>query len=511
MRAPHPIARSQEPREWRRLPLGGDWVAPSGSAILEVRDPASLSLVGSVPVADHHDVALAVVAARRAFDQGPWPRSNLDARIEGVRRLLAALSKRRDDLVRLIVSETGLPIGGTVLSGTGASQVDGAIELIRASIETAQDYPFCEETTGRGGRALVVSEPVGVVVAIVPWNGPLWSALMKIVPAMLAGCTVIVKPSPLAPLDAMVLAECAMEADMPPGVLNVVQGDREVGEALVADPGVDKVSFTGSTAVGREVARQCAANLTRVNLELGGKSAAIVLDDADLDAAVPILLCGGLDNNGESCTALTRIVVSRPRAAELLERLRASVGSLAVGDPFDPAVDIGPLITETQRTRAETAIAGALGEGASVLVGGGRPRELPHGWYLEPTVLADVGNGMAAARDEIFAPVLSVIECGSDAEAVEIANDSPYGLSGAVFSADPERALDVCRQVRTGTLNINGFTINIDAPLGGFKQSGMGREYGVWGLREFVELKTINLLDAADALGGGRPSAVRSR
>ena len=502
MNAPRAIVRRQEPREWRRLPIGGEWVVPSGSAVLGVEDPASLSLVGSVPVADRRDVGLAVAAARRAFDQGPWPRSSLEARIEAVGRLLVALSERRDDLVRLIVSETGLPTGGTQLSGTGASQVDGAIELIRASIETALDYPFCQETTGRGGRALVVSEPVGVVVAIVPWNGPLWSALMKIVPAVLAGCTVIVKPSPLAPLDAMVLAECAMEADVPPGVLNVVQGDREVGEALVGDPGVDKVSFTGSTAVGREVARLCAANLTRVNLELGGKSAAVVLDDADLDAVVPILLCGGLDNNGESCTALTRIVVSRSRAAELHERLRASVGALRIGDPFDPAVDVGPLITETQRSRAEAAIAGALGEGARVLVGGGRPREPERGWYLEPTVLANVGNAMAVARDEIFAPVLSVIECGSDAEAVEIANDSPYGLSGAVFSADPERALAVCRQVRTGTLNINGFTINIDAPLGGFKQSGLGREYGVWGLREFVELKTINLLDAADALGG---------
>lgn len=495
MTATTTLRRPDRQWQWERLYIGGEWVRPSTDAALEVRDPATLAVLGRVPFAGAADTLRAVAAARQAFDQGPWPAMALDERVDAVERLLAALSARREELRQLVVSETGLPAGGTALSGTGASQVDGALLLMRNSIEVARSFDFVEEITGLAGRARVRYEPVGVVAAIVPWNGPLWSAMMKLVPALLAGCTVILKPSPLAPLDAMVLAECAEAAGLPPGVLNVVPGDRDAGVALV-DGATDKISFTGSTSIGRELAQQCGAKLKRVTLELGGKSAAIVLDDADLDATLPVLLAGGLDNNGEYCTALTRIIVGRGLKDELVERLATAVGNLCVGDPFDPAVDIGPLISARHRERVEHYITAARTDGARVVTGGGRPAEPATGWYLYPAVIDGVTNDMRVAREEIFGPVLAVIESHSTDEAIAIANDSPYGLSGAVFSADPARAVAVADRVRTGTININGFTINIDAPLGGFKESGIGREYGVWGLREFLEPKTINLFDA---------------
>jgi aldehyde dehydrogenase (NAD+) len=487
------ISRSPEVWEYDRLFVDGAWRAPASRQTLEVRDPCTLETVGRLPLAGPEDADRAVASARRAFDSGRWPALRLDERMAMVERLGEQLMARRGELVQAIVSETGLPAGGTVLSGTGAGQVDGAFELLKASLEAVQSFPFVETVEGRFAPARVFYEPVGVVVAIVPWNGPLWSALMKVVPAVLTGGAVVLKPSPLAPLDSMILAECVEEAGFPPGVINVVPGGADAGAALVSDARVDKVSFTGSTAVGREVAALCSANLTRYNLELGGKSAAIVLEDADLDAALPVLLAGGLDNNGESCTALTRIVVCAPLIEELIERLSAAVRSLRTGDPFDPTVDIGPLISEQHRQRVENYIAGAIEDGARAIAGGSRPAGFWPGWFLEPTVLVDVRNEMQVAREEIFGPVLSVIGCASETEAISVANDSPYGLCGAVFTADEERALDVCRRIRTGTINVNTFTINIDAPLGGFKQSGIGREYGTWGVHEFVEPKTVNL------------------
>jgi acyl-CoA reductase-like NAD-dependent aldehyde dehydrogenase len=487
------LTRPVTPWEFAELSLDGRWCEALSTEMLGVRDPTTLETVGRLPLAGVEDAERAVATSRRAFDAGPWPSLPLDERMAAVERLGDELAARREELVRAVVAETGLPVGGTVLSGTGAGQVDGALALIAANLETVASFPFSETVHGRFAMAHVSYEPVGVVVAIVPWNGPLWSALMKLIPAVLAGNVVLLKPSPLAPLDAMILAQCVDRAGFPPGVITVVPGDVNAGVALVGDPRVDKVSFTGSTTTGRDVARLCTANLTRFDLELGGKSAAIVLDDADLDATLPVLVCGGLDNNGESCTALTRILVCQPLEDELVDRVGAAVTGLRTGDPFDPTVDVGPLITEQQRSRAEAYIAGAEADGARVVAGGSRPGVAFPGWFLEPTILAGVRNDMPVARDEIFAPVLSVIACRSEDEAVAVANDSPYGLSGAVFSAEADRAMAVCRRIRTGTINVNGFTINIDAPLGGFKWSGMGREYGVWGLREFVEAKTVNV------------------
>jgi aldehyde dehydrogenase (NAD+) len=487
------VARAPKVWEYDRLFVDGAWTAAASGQTLEVRDPCTLETVGRLPLAGPEDAARAVASARQAFDRGGWPDLALDDRGAAVERLGRKLLARREELVQAIVSETGLPAGGTVLNGTGAGQVDGAFELLKASLEAVQSFPFVETVNGRFAPAKVFYEPVGVVVAIVPWNGPLWSALMKVIPALLTGNAVVLKPSPLAPLDSMILTECVEEAGFPPGVVTVVPGGADAGAALVGDPRVDKVSFTGSTAVGRQVARLCSANMTRYNLELGGKSAAIVLEDADLDSALPVLLAGGLDNNGESCTALTRIVVCAPLIEELVERLSDAVRSLRTGDPFDPAVDVGPLISEHHRRRVEGYIAGAIEDGARAVAGGSRPAGPQPGWFLEPTVLVDVRNEMKVAQEEIFGPVLSVIGCASETEAISLANDSPYGLCGAVFTADEERAMDVCRRVRTGTINVNTFTINIDAPLGGFKQSGIGREYGIWGVREFVEPKTVNL------------------
>jgi aldehyde dehydrogenase (NAD+) len=487
------IARSTRVWEYDRLLLDGGWAAPASRQTLEVGDPCTLETIGRLPLAGAEDADRAVASARRAFDRGEWSTRPLEDRVAAVGRLGRQLAARREELVQAIVSETGLPSGGTVLSGTGAGQVDGAFELLKASLEAVQSFSFVETIDGRFAPARVFYEPVGVVVAIVPWNGPLWSALMKVIPAVLTGNVVILKPSPLAPLDSMILAECIEEAGFPPGVITVLPGGVEAGVALVSDPRVDKVSFTGSTAIGREVAGLCSAHLTRYNLELGGKSAAILLEDADLDTALPVLLAGGLDNNGESCTALTRIVVCGSLIDELVERLSSAVRNLRTGDPFDPTVDIGPLISEEQRRRAENYIAGAIEDGARVIAGGSRPSGPWPGWFLQPTVLVDVRNEMQVAQEEIFAPVLSVIGCASEAEAISVANDSPYGLCGAVFTADQERAIDVSRRVRTGTINVNSFAINIDAPLGGFKQSGIGREYGIWGVHEFVEPKTVNL------------------
>lgn len=479
--------------EWDRLYIGGHWVEPSDDQVIEVINPATESIAGRVPLAGAKDVERAVSAARSAMDSGPWPGMALEERVAVFEALAAALTERGEELVRLIVTETGLPSGGTVLSGTGAGQVAGTFELIRASIEAIRAFVFREELTGRAGRAIISQEPVGVVGAIVPWNGPLWSAVMKLAPALMAGCACILKPSPLAPLDSMVLAECAAAAGFPDGVLSVLPGGMEAGEHLVAHPGVDKISFTGSTTVGRAIAAACATNLTRCNLELGGKSAALVLDDADLDEVIPVLLAAGLDNNGESCTALTRILVPPHRHRELVEALAAAVAGLRVGDPFDPAVDVGPLISAQQRQRVEATIAGARDAGVTFVAGGGRPADLDRGWFVEPAVADGVTNDLPIAREEIFGPVLAVIEYGSVDEAVQIANDSPYGLCGGIFTSDVERGVELCGRIRTGTINVNRFVINIEAPLGGFKSSGLGREYGTAGIREFVETKTINL------------------
>jgi aldehyde dehydrogenase (NAD+) len=343
------------------------------------------------------------------------------------------------------------------------------------------------------GQALVRREPVGVVGAIVPWNVPLFTTIAKLAPSLAAGCTVVLKPSPETPLDAIILAEALIEIGLPAGVVNILPAGRETGEYLVTHPGVDKISFTGSTAAGKRIAALCGERLRRYSLELGGKSAAIILEDADLESTMAGLLPAAMMNNGEACVAQTRILAPRDRYREIVDALSERVGAQKVGDPLDPATEVGPLAAGRQRDRVEKYIALGQEEGAKISVGGGRPVGLDKGWYVEPTVFIDVDNKMRIAQEEIFGPVVCVIPYGDAAEAVAIANDSDYGLSGSVWTADPQRGLDVARQVRTGTYTINGFTLDFGTPFGGYKQSGIGREFGPEGLELFLELKSVNL------------------
>ncbi len=476
--------------------VGGAWVGPKGDGIVEVISPNDESLIGHFPEATTADVDVAVETARRAFDDGSWRRAPVQQRIDVARRLGTLIGSRSGEFIQLIINEMGAPISG----GAGAAgQVLGVPVLVDLLTGFATDFPWISERSAPGGvsRSLVVHEPVGVVGAIIPWNGPLFLAMAKMVPALISGCTVVVKPAPETALDAYLLAEIASEAGIPPGVLSIVPGGREAGAHLVAHPLVDKITFTGSTAAGRQIAAVCGQQLKRASLELGGKSAAIVLDDADMSTTIPALVAGGLGNNGQQCFALSRVLVSSTRHGELVDALASTFGALRVGHALDPATELGPLISAAQRDRVEGYIARGTSDGARILTGGRRPTGLDKGWYVEPTLLDGVDNRSAVAQEEIFGPVISVIEYRDEADALAKANDSIFGLSGAVFTEDVSHGVDIAREVRTGTFHVNHFGGNLAAPFGGFKCSGIGREWGPEGLSDFTELKTINLPPAA--------------
>jgi len=480
--------------ERRDLFIGGKFVAPSGRGTLAVVSPSTEEEIGSVPRAEPADVDRAVAAAREAFDRGPWPRMRPAERADALRRVSKHLGGRAEELAQLITAEMGAPISFCRVAQTGTTLLDYYAEI-------GSSAPVEEPRRGMMAPLLVRREPVGVAALIIPWNAPMGLCLGKLAPALMAGCTTVVKPAPETPLDAYFLAEAVMAADVPPGVVNIVAVDRDVGEHLVRHPGVDKVSFTGSTAAGKRIMSLCGEQVKRVTLELGGKSACILLEDADLAAALPFVVMGATLNNGEACIALTRVLAPRGRYDEIVDGLAHAMSALTVGDPFDPATRIGPLVSARQRSRVEGYIADGRRAGAKIVVGGGRPRGLERGWYVEPTLFRDVDNGMKVAREEIFGPVVCVIPYGSGEEAVAIANDSPYGLCGAVWTRDLARGVEVARQVRTGTFSVNGFTWDLAAPFGGFKQSGLGREWGPEGLADYQELKTVAL--PADA----RPEA----
>lgn len=476
--------------ERRRLFIGGAWEAPSGAERIEVISPHTEKPIAAVAAAGPADVDRAVAAARQAQDEGPWSRLDPAQRIAAVRRLAELYRPRRREVASLITSEMGSPIAFSKFS-----QATLPMMLMDAFADIASRFPWEEARPGVfGGDVLVRREPVGVVAAIVPWNVPLFLVVGKLVPALLAGCSVVVKPAPETPLDALLFAELLEEAGLPPGLVSILPGDGRVGEALVNHPGVDKVSFTGSTAVGRRIAAACGAGLKKVSLELGGKSAAIVLDDADPNAVAQGVKVAGLMNNGQACVAQTRILVPAAREGEFTGALASMVESLVVGDPEDPATEIGPLVAHRQQERVRSYIEDGRREGARLVVGGSEPPQgIGCGWYVRPTLFAQVDNKMKIAREEIFGPVLSVIPYRDDEEAIRIANDSDYGLSGSVWTADPARGLGVARRVRTGSFGVNQpYSMDPAAPFGGVKASGIGRELGPEGLETYVDLKAIS-------------------
>jgi betaine-aldehyde dehydrogenase len=446
--------------------------------------------MGRVPDSTEADVDKAVALARDAFDNGPWPRMTPAARGEILTTVSQAIQADMQAFAELITTEMGSPVSwGTM------AQVFAPTMILDYYAGLASTFQFDEVRQGLMGEVLVAKEPVGVVGAIAPWNVPMFIAAAKLGPALVAGCTVVFKPAPETPLDAFRLAEVFEQAGLPKGVLSVLPAGREVGEHLVRHPGINKVSFTGSTIAGKKIGGICGEQLKRFSLELGGKSAAVLLDDVDLAQALPMLLPNALMNNGEACIAQTRILAPRDRYQEVVDALVESVSAMKVGDPLDPAVEVGPLVAERQRDRVEGYIKLGQEEGAKVAVGGGRPDGIGKGWFVEPTVFVDVDNSMRIAQEEIFGPVLAVIPYdGGDDEAMAIANDSNYGLCGSVWTNDPERGLKVARGVRTGTYMLNSpIPIDFSTPFGGYKESGMGREFGPDGLELFLEKKSINL------------------
>lgn len=473
-----------------KLFIDGAWTAPESGTTLEVISPHSQQPIGTVALAGAADVDLAVRAARAAFDDGPWPRMQAGERIDAVSRLAGLYKENLGAMAELITAEIGAPI-----SFAKRAQVGIPLMMFSAFGDLAAKYDWQETRPGLYGNDIRINkQPVGVVAAVVPWNMPQFLTICKVVPALLAGCTVVLKPSPESVLDAQFLADLVDQAGLPPGVFNVVPGDRDVGDALVRHPGVDKVSFTGSTAAGRQVAMACAEGLKQVSLELGGKSAAIVLDDADPARVAPAIQSASLANSGQVCNALSRILVPANRHDEFVDALAAGMAAMSVGDPTDPDVQLGPLVAERQQARVRGYIEEGKREGARLVVGGAEmPDGLDTGWYVRPTLFADATNDMRIAREEIFGPVLTVIPYATEDDAVRIANDSDYGLAGSVFTADSERGYGIANRVRSGTFGVNqGYIMDPAAPFGGVKQSGYGRELGREGLESYLFSQSIS-------------------
>ena len=482
-----------------RFFIGGEWVKPSSDATIDVIDSSTEQLYFRVPKAQAADMDLAITAARHAFDRGPWPRMTHTERAGYLRAIADKLEARAADYSQIWPRESG------IVHSIAQFMASDNPNTFRFYADLANDYPFEQPFTPTpsplpGGEfGLLVREPVGVVGTIIPWNGPLQLMVGKTAPALLAGCTVIIKVSPEVPGAGYLMAEIAEEVRLPHGVVNVITADREVSELLVRDPRVDKISFTGSTAAGRKIGAICGERIARCTLELGGKSAAVILDDADMAAAATALAGAECLLSGQVCASLSRIVVPRSQHNEFADALAAAFSAVQVGDPFDAATQMGPLATKRQRDRVEHYIAKGIEEGATLVTGGGRPKHLQRGYYIEPTVFADVDSKHVIAQEEIFGPVLSVIPADNEEHAVDIANDTIYGLNAAVFTPDITRAREVAGRLRSGTVGHNNMRVDFGAAFGGYKQSGIGREGGREGLLPYLETKTV-LLDEAPPL-----------
>ena len=474
--------------EFDKLFIGGKWVEPSTSDVIEVRSPATGEYVGKVPLAAAADVDAACAAARKAFDEGPWPRMTPHDRQAVIANAVKLIEDRADEFKFLLKAETGQPSMIVDMMQYGA-----ALSGLQYYSTAADKFTWKDIRDGIYGQTLVLREPIGVVGAVAAWNVPMFLACNKLGPALLAGCTVVLKPAAETPLSVNVLAEVFAEAGLPEGVLSVVPGGAETGRALTANPLVDKYTFTGSSAVGKEVGKIAAEKLKPCTLELGGKSAAIILEDADVDSALPMLLFSGLMNSGQACVAQTRILAPRSRYEEIVEKIGAAVAAMPVGLPDDPGAVIGPLISEKQRERVEGYIQKGKDEGARLVTGGGRPDGLDSGYYVQPTVFADVDNSMTIAQEEIFGPVLAVIPYETEDDAIRIANESDYGLAGSVWTTDFDKAIEIASKIRTGTYAVNMYAFDPGAPFGGYKNSGIGRENGPEGIEAYVELKSVLL------------------
>jgi len=469
------------PRSRTEFYIDGQWVAPAGTGTIDVENPSTQRVIATVPAGEVADVDRAVAAARAAFE--PWAALTPQQRAAHLRRLHEALTRRAEEIATTVALEVGTPMPVSTRIQAGLP-----LTVLASAAEYAEHWPS-DETVG---NTTVVREPVGVVGAITPWNYPLHQVIAKVGLALAAGCTVVLKPAEMTPLVAYVLFDAIDEAGLPPGVANLVTGRGSVvGWAIAAHPGVDMVSFTGSTATGSLIAKLASDRIARVSLELGGKSANVILEDADLEKAVKVGVANAFLNAGQTCTAWTRMLVHRNRYDEALTIAAKAAGGYKLGDPFAEGTRMGPLASATQRETVRNYISTGLAEGARLIAGGLDAPVPDPGYFVAPTVLADVDPNSTVAQEEIFGPVLVIIPFDSDDEAVEIANNSRYGLAGGVWSGDQERALAVARRMRTGAVDVNGGAFNPLAPFGGYKQSGVGRELGEHGFLEFMQVKTI--------------------
>jgi len=466
--------------------IDGEWRPSSGNVVLDVVAPHTEETVLQYTEPTTADVDLAVAAARRSFDTGPWRRMSPPERGTYLRKVGDLLKDRMPELAEAWTGQVGAVIGFT---SKASYQCPG---LFHFYADQCSSYPFIEERTGwMGGKARVVQEPVGVVAAVTPWNAPLVLLIYKVAASLAAGCSIVCKPSPETPIDSHILAECIEEAGIPRGVFNMLPAGREVGDYLIRHPQVDKIAFTGSTAAGKHIAGVAAERLARVSLELGGKSAAMILDDADMDHVLKSLVPYSMPITGQVCFSLTRVLVPKSRKAEIVDAYTGAVAKVKVGDPFEADSGMGPLTMQRQLDRVLGYIDKGKKEGARLALGGGRPSGLNRGYYVEPTVFTDVDPNMTIFKEEIFGPVVSFVDYDDEADMIAKANDTVYGLHGAVYTQDPERGFAVAREYRAGSITVNGMGVDIHLPFGGFKQSGLGREGGIEGLENYMETKTV--------------------